>query len=706
MTPPSPVCLQPESASSPALTMRAFYAFSQTLLASVASGVLLLDGADHVTFANPTAEGMFGCGTAALAGLPFAEVFQPGSKQDASDDVPARTAPTLPGEPSEKGELLCRNGVKLPVRVTVRSLTNVADEVLASVVTIDDLSDYMQMGEYVQLMADYDAPTGLPKMETMLRGLEAKVVRLHSCGKKFALLRIDTDHLHRIRESLSHEAGVTALREIGKRLGTRLGQHDLLTRYTGDGFAILLHECACEEDATRQGAALMRVFEEPFQIDNYSLKITASIGISFGSDAKTTQSSMLAHADFALRRSVSLGGNRVTWFLPEMMDWHSNSVQMEAQMQAALEQERFFIMYQPQICLETGRLVGVEALLRWSSQVDGLVMPGTFIPIAEESGLIVQLGAWCLQRACHEIVQLQQRLGHRVRLAVNVSPKQVHAKGFLEMVEASLESSGLPPECLEIEITEGLLMSHEDEVLRVISKLQSMGVTAAIDDFGMGFSNLGYIMRFKVDRLKIDRSFVGRCTSDRSSQMIIASITFLAQSLGIEIVAEGVETQEQALMLSGLKCEIAQGYLYARPMTLDQVFAASKTFVVPKQLAMQQASEAFVLESGEKASEEDHSEAPSAEVLATHDEVVESISASLPSDDSIPTAVNPEVTGKAVEVKQYHGSAGKKSGAGVSLEPLLPREPACRPSRPMRMQGATRVSFRQVEESADLLPML
>ena len=572
-----------EHKSVPALSLETLSSLSEPLLASVSSSILLLDRGGRVRFANPLAETMIGYGADDLVGMEFGRIFELAEEHKHLEAAKPAADIEFPFDGvSRRGTLICNNNVRLPVRVGLVRLASVTGEVLASVATIHDLSDILQMNEYVRLMAEYDTSTCLPKMDTVLRKVEESVVRLHAMGEKFALLQIDIDHLSRIRESLGHEASASVLREIGRRLSEMLGQSDTLTRYTGDGFAVIFGNCASEEDATHRASMLMQTFVAPYRIADYCLKITASVGVSVGSDAKTTQNSMFLQAEFALRRSKSLGGNRITPFRPEMMDWHCHSVQMESQMQLALERDRFFLMYQPQVCLKTGALIGVEALLRWNSPVDGLVMPGTFIPIAEESGFIVQLGAWCLRTACREVVHLQQRLGRNVRLAVNVSPKQVHAAGFQEMVQASLESSGLPPECLEIEITEGLLMSHEDEVLRVISQLQKLGITAAIDDFGMGFSNLGYITRFKVDRLKIDRSFVGGCTHDRSSQMIIASIIFLAQSLGIEIVAEGVETEEQALILANLQCDVAQGYLYARPMTLDQVYEASKTFVVPR----------------------------------------------------------------------------------------------------------------------------
>ncbi len=689
----SSCCVERDSKPTPPLSTQSLYESSRVLLASVSSSVLFLNHSGHVGFANPAAELMFGCSTDALAGLEFAQLFEPAESEVSPSNQTSRqqSRPDSRNAISRRGTLLCKNGVRLPVRVNLSVVTNGVGEVLAIVATVEDLSDYMQMNEYVQLMANFDTPTGLPKMEAILRRVEASVVRLHATGKTFAFLQIQVDHLHRIHESLGHEAVVFALREIGQRLGTKTAESDLLTRYTGDGFAILLHDCTSEEDAARRGSALLEVFDEPFKIEHYCVRITASVGISFGANTKTTQSSMLAEAEFAVRRSKSLGGNRVASFLPEMMDWHAHSVQMESQMQVALEQEQFFVVYQPQVCFKTGKLIGVEALLRWNNPGEGLVMPGTFIPIAEESGMIVQLGAWCLQTACREVVQLQKRLGHRVRLAVNVSPKQVHATGFREMVQASLDASGLPPECLEIEITEGLLMSHDNAALQVITQLQDRGVTAAIDDFGMGFSNLAYITRFKFNRLKIDRSFVGGCTSDRSSQMIIESVIFLARSLGIEIVAEGIETQEQAVMLAALGCDLAQGYFYAKPMAIDNVYEFSKKV---------------------EASEAVHDLQPDSPACAPDLMLLNTAITDDTGVAGLSPMGQPPLSSRSKEVadstKPKPGSDSTLSKAsqhsGSYFDFLNPREPLCRPSKPMRLAGAAKMIIRTAEELPHFLP--
>ena len=542
----------------------------QMLLSGIASSVLVLRPSGQIAFANKAAEVMIGRTTADLAGLQLSSLFK--------DDVPSSQPASHTGIGTKRGRLSIRGDAQLPVRIDIRPVQTGSNGPQGSVVTIEDLSDLLQMDEYVKQMQQCDTLTGLPKEETLTSVVEAALMQLHTTGQSFALLELNVDQFRRIRESLGHDAAADALREIAARLIKTIRKGDVVTRSNTDAFTILLTSCTSREDALTRADAVLGAFKEPFRFGLYCTNVTASIGMSFAQPGIVAASTLFTEAELAIRRCKALGGNRVVCFEPTMADWRSHAVQIESQMQSALSKEEFYVLYQPQVCCQTGRLVGVESLLRWQSPLNGLVMPSTFIPAAEESGLIVQLGEWCLRTACNEMVSLQQQLGYPIRLAVNVSPKQIHSPGFKEFVRRTLEETGLCPELLELEITEGLLISHEEEALKAIHTIQELGVSIAMDDFGMGFSNLSYINRFKIDRLKIDRSFISRCPDDHSSRMITTSLVLLAKSLGIEVVAEGVETQAQAALLAGLQCDLAQGYLYSRPTTIAEIRAmASKT---------------------------------------------------------------------------------------------------------------------------------
>ena len=661
----------------PGLSAALLHASSRILFRSICSSLLLVSPDGRVHFANQSAEELLGCSSDALAGVHFESLCEP-EDELANVSVGTRVYTGAPGATrtaTRRVKLLCSNGLKLPARVNMRAVQDETGEEIGHVVTIEDLSDYVQMSEYVDLMAHHDLQTGLPKMATILSRVDQAILRLHGSGMSFALVQIGIDHFRRINESLGHDAGNTALREIGKRLCTKLECTDVLTRSSGDGFVALFTECPTQEEAMRRASEMMRTFAEPFKINDYCVRITASFGMSYGKGCKVTQNSSFTECEMALRRSKSLGGNHVTCFDPTMADWHSMAVQMESEMQTAMDNEEYFVVYQPQICLKTGKLKGIEALLRWNSPTRGLVAPNSFIPLAEETGMIVQLGEWCLRTACKEAVELQKRLGYPITLAVNVSPKQARAKGFRDVVQSALEDSGLQPGCLEVEITEGLLISHEDEALVFIASLQELGVSVAMDDFGMGFSNLSYITRFRVDRLKIDRSFVGRCTEDQSSKMVTTSILFLAKSLGIEVVAEGVETEEQASMLASLDCEIAQGFLYSRPTTADEIYKRAQQFTPPKPMTSVAAPLGAV----------GHLRAAGVNVRTPF--------------PTLPSTNGPAKANGRTERKEPLFTGGT-SRAFLDTEP---RDPVCRPARPPRKAGAARVSIRTVEDESETM---
>ena len=497
------------------------------ILSGVAKGVLVLHPSGRIAYANEAAEVLIGKTNADLAGAELASIFQedPASSHRASG--------------TSRGKLLLHGGTSLPVRLDTRQVQTAGGHQCGSIVTLDDISDLLQMDEYVKQALHCDSVTGLPRGETLAGPIELARLNFHTTGRSFALLEINIDQFRRVNESLGHEAADDALREIARRLAKNVAVDDVLTRSKSTTFTLLLTNCTSQANALSRADAVLAAFKDPFRFGPYCTQITASIGVSYSRPGTLGSEGMMTEAKLAVRRCKALGGNRVVCFEDSMADWHSHAVQMESQMQSALTNEEFYVVYQPQVCCQTGRLVGVESLLRWQSPTSGLIMPNTFIPAAEASGLIVALGEWCLRTACKEMVSLQQQLGYPVRLAVNISPKQIYAAGFADFIRNTLQETGLQPDLLELEITEGVLMSHEDEALKAISSLQELGISVAMDDFGIGFSNLSYITRFKIDRLKIDRSFIMRCPEDHNSRMITTSLVFLAKSLGIEVVAEG-----------------------------------------------------------------------------------------------------------------------------------------------------------------------
>ncbi|WP_419804763.1 EAL domain-containing protein [Terriglobus sp.] len=679
---PSP-CVR-DNASVATLPADSLQICGEILFDSVGCSLLLLDASGHITYANKLAASMTGYTCQELTRLRFEEVFREARVSDLAFSEDKNHLGTMPriGE-RVHGTVCCKDGVNITARVHLKGLPGQNGRGGMQVATLEDLRDYQQMAEYVDLVTHYDLQTGLPKVETVFQQVGSAILQLQASSKAFALLEIRMDELGRISESLGLEAADVAVRAIGSRLSSNLDADKQLVRTGTDGFFVLLADCESRDKACQEGSRLVQLFEQPFQIQGYSVCLTASIGVSYAESNTATRASVFAEAEIAVRRSKSLGGNQVSCFEPTMADWHCRAVQTEAQLRTALEREELFLVYQPQFCLKTGKLTGVEALVRWASPERGLVMPNDFIPLAEETGLIVQLGEWCLRTACRDIAALQKQIGRQILLAVNISPRQVHAKGFLDVVNHALEESGLDPKCLELEITEGLLIKHEAEALQVLAKIQNQGVSVAMDDFGMGFSNLSYITRLNVNRLKIDRSFVARCTEDRSHEMIMTSILFLARSLEMDVVAEGVETAAQASMLAGLQCNSAQGYLFARPTTLDEILKLAEVQPSSRLSIWQTALE----------SEIENETAPAVPDARNAVNVGET-----PSQEVSAAAPLEKMREVALQVRASATSERAVKPAGVACGE--PRDPVCRPVYPKRVAGSVKVRLQAVPDEA------
>jgi predicted signal transduction protein with EAL and GGDEF domain len=368
-----------------------------------------------------------------------------------------------------------------------------------------------------------------------------------------------------VNDSLGHQAGDIVLCEVAERLKRLLRRVDTIARFGGDEFIVLISELHSRKYAEHVARKVMKALALPIRVFGHDITVTASIGVSLYPDSSTPDE-LIRHADIAMYRSKSLGRNDIVAFTPDLGRELMQRLAMESALRAALERNEFVLLYQPQVSLEDFSLTGVEALIRWNNPELGLVMPGDFIPMAEETGLVVGIGSWALRTACMEIAELERELGQDLRVAVNVSPRQVHQMDFHGTIQAALAESGLDPRHLEVEITERLLMLDSEESLGIIERIQGLGVTTAIDDFGTGFSNMSYITRFKVDRLKIDRTFITRCAEDANSLAVTTAIIALAHSLKMQVVAEGVEDEEQVAALRRLGCDFAQGYLYSRPL--------------------------------------------------------------------------------------------------------------------------------------------
>ena len=427
--------------------------------------------------------------------------------------------------------------------------------------------------EHFRHAAFHDSLTGLPNRAMFTELLKAE---LESAKRRkdhmFAVLFLDLDRFKNINDSLGHTHGDLLLVAFAERLERALRPVDTLARFGGDEFAVLLSGIHDATDAVRVAQRISEELSQPFVLDKNSAFATASIGIALSSSGYDRPEDSLRDADTAMYRAKENGKARYEVFDHAMHARAVSRLQLESDLRRAVEEKQFCVYYQPIVSLETGRLAGFEALVRWNHPRHGLVSPADFIPVAEETGLIVPIGEWVLYEACKHIRECQMAFpSHRsLSLSVNLSARQVAQGQLLDRIQEALAISKLSPHCLKLEITESVVMENAEAAALMFKQLRSLGVQLSIDDFGTGYSSLSYLHRFPLNYLKIDRSFVSRLTTDNDNA-IVRTISTLARNLGMEVIAEGIETEEQYQQLKMLGCEYGQGYLFSHPVNKEGV---------------------------------------------------------------------------------------------------------------------------------------
>ena len=427
--------------------------------------------------------------------------------------------------------------------------------------------------EHFRHAAFHDSLTGLPNRAMFTELLKAEI---ESAKQKpdhlFAVLFLDLDRFKNINDSLGHTHGDLLLVAFAERLERTLRPIDTLARFGGDEFAILISGMSSPTDAVRVAQRIQDELKQPFVLDKNSAFATSSIGIALSSTGYDKPEDILRDADTAMYRAKENGKARYEVFDQAMHARAVSRLQLESDLRQAVERKEFVVYYQPIVSLQTGRLTGFEALVRWNHPRRGIVSPIDFIPVAEETGLIVPIGEWVLAEACARVREWQiASPSHRsLSLSVNLSARQVEQADLLERINAALETSKLSPHCLKLEITESVVMENAEAAALMFKQLRSLGVQLSIDDFGTGYSSLSYLHRFPLNYLKIDRSFVSRLTTDNDNA-IVRTISTLARNLGMEVIAEGIETEEQYQQLRILGCEYGQGYLFSHPVDTERV---------------------------------------------------------------------------------------------------------------------------------------
>lgn len=464
-----------------------------------------------------------------------------------------------------------KDGSLVPVVLTTAALRDPEGQLTGYVGIANDISERKRTDEYIRHLALHDKLTGLPNRVLLQDHAALAIARARQQRTGVAVLLLDLDRFKHINDSLGHHVGDVVLQIVANRLRECVRSSDTVVRMGGDEFVILLSDIKSPDEAQRVADKVMSALSHDLVAGDHTLRITPSIGIALFPDNGNDLSTLLKNADAAMYHAKDAGRNNVQVFAPRMNEQLSKRLEIEADLNHALERNELVLFYQPQIDGRTGMVCGVEALLRWQHPKRGMVSPLDFIPIAEETGLILPIGDWVMRTACADIKRLGDECRLPLRAAVNLSPRQFTQPDLVEHVEQALAQSGLPHHLFELEITEGVLMHDIDQTLETLNRLRQLGLHLAIDDFGTGFSSLSYLSRFPIQTLKVDRSFVKDIGANPTNAAIASAVIGMAHTLGMRVVAEGVETDEQRDFLRERRCDELQGYLYAKPLPLHEL---------------------------------------------------------------------------------------------------------------------------------------
>jgi len=467
-----------------------------------------------------------------------------------------------------------KNGVVFPGETLGTVIKTASGTLLGYIGVIRDISERNAAQTQIQNLAFSDPLTQLPNRRLFMDRLEQALAAAARHQRQGALLFVDLDDFKTINDALGHDQGDVLLQQVAQRLLTCVRDGDTVARVGGDEFVVLLKELSqdLQEAATQAEAVAKKIIaalNHPYQLDDVVQHSTASLGVTlFGSDQYERPDEPLRRADMAMYQAKAAGRNTLRFFDPQMQAVVTARAALEAGLHAALENNQFLLYYQAQVA-DDGCITGVEALVRWSDPVRGMVSPAEFIPLAEQTGLILPLGSWVLQTACQQLARWASRadMAH-LTMAVNVSARQFHQSDFVDQVLDVLARTGAPASRLKLELTESLLVKNVGEVIAKMGALKARGVGFSLDDFGTGYSSLAYLKRLPLDQLKIDQGFVRDILTDANDAAIAKMVVVLADSMGLGVIAEGVETQEQQDFLVRLGCHAFQGYLFSRPVPL------------------------------------------------------------------------------------------------------------------------------------------
>jgi len=493
-----------------------------------------------------------------LVGRPVLDFVAPESRDTVLNNI------RLGYERGYEGFIVHKDGTRVAVEMTGKVMPYKGKPYRMTV--IRDIRDRKEAEARIQFLAHHDTLTGLPNRVLLMDRLEFILASARRREARVGVLFIDLDNFKTVNDSLGHAAGDSLLRQVASRIEGALRSVDVVSRLGGDEFLVVLPDLESEQAPVAVAEKLLSVVSEPVTLEGQVLSVSPSIGIAVFPRDGTTADTLIRNADAAMYLAKDRGRSNFQFFSERLSQTAFNTLSLESRLREAIRDEAFVLHYQPQVRVDTGRLVGVEALIRWPQKDGPPVMPNDFIPIAEQRGLIMPIGAWALRQACRQNRMWQLAGLPRVPVAVNLSAIQFKQRNLIAEVERALDDTGLDAAWLEFELTESMLMDETPELVRTMDGLRALGVKLAIDDFGTGHSSLAHLKRFPIDKLKIDRTFVRDIATDPDDRAITAAIVDLARAMGITSIAEGVEAEAQLDFLLQRGCDEMQGFLVSRPL--------------------------------------------------------------------------------------------------------------------------------------------